>query len=153
MQHGFGVSGIVKIAGLPQQHEVSQKDGTATGMLCQLFVFNKVQANPTGSQAKTQYQQQRWENSPNTPCVKMTQAKSLIAQVAQYQSGDEVARDDEKNIHANKATAQLVGKCVKNDDDQNRDGPQAINVRSVICLVLRNKGASLLLKNCTLGAW
>ena len=83
----------------------------------------------------------------------MSQTELLIAQIAKYQPGDEVAGDDEKNIHANKATAQLVGKCVKNDDDQNRDGPQAINVQSVICLVLRNKGASLLLKNCTLGAW
>jgi hypothetical protein len=47
----------------------------------------------------------------------------LITQVTKYQSSDEIAGDDEKNIHADKATAQLVGKCVKNDDDQNRDGP------------------------------
>ena len=56
MQHGLGVSVIVKIAGLSQQHEVGEKDGAASGVLCQLFVLNEVQANPTRSQAKTEHQ-------------------------------------------------------------------------------------------------
>ena len=46
----------------------------------------------------------------------------MIAQIAKYQPGDEVAGDDEKNVYPYKATAQLIGKCVKDDDDQNRDG-------------------------------
>ena len=47
MQHRLGVSGVVKIAGLSQQHEVGEKNGTAAGVLGELFVFNEVKANPT----------------------------------------------------------------------------------------------------------
>jgi hypothetical protein len=52
----------------------------------------------------------------------VSQTELLIAQVAKYQPSDEVAGDDEKNVHPDKATAQVFGKSVKDDDDQNRDG-------------------------------
>ena len=52
----------------------------------------------------------------------MSQTELLIAQVAKYQPSDEVAGDDEKNVHPDKATAQVIGESVKDDDDQNRDG-------------------------------
>jgi hypothetical protein len=47
----------------------------------------------------------------------------LVPQVAKYQPGDEVAGNDEKNVHPNKTTAQVFGEYVKDDDDQNRDSP------------------------------
>ena len=121
MQHGLGVSGVVKITGLSQQHEVGEKNSTATGVIGELFVFNEVQANPSDCQTKTQYQRQSRKNATNSPSVKLAKAEALIAQVAKYQPGDEVARDDEKNIHPNKATTQVFGKCVKDNDDQNSD--------------------------------
>ena len=70
-----------------------------------LFVFNEIQANPTCSQAKTQHQWQSRKNATNSSGVKLAKAEALITQVAKYQSSDEVAGDDEKNIHPDKATA------------------------------------------------
>jgi hypothetical protein len=45
--------------------------------------------------------------------------------------GDEIAGDDEEDVHTHKPTGQEIGKCVIEDNDYNCNSAQTVNIRAI----------------------
>ena len=131
VQHGLGIGGIVKIPGLTPEHEVGQKSRPACHMTTELLIFPGGQYQPAIAQADGHHQTQRRKDAPHTPRIEMAQTKLPAFKIAQYQPGDQVARDHKKNIHPNKAARQQAWKGMKKQHKQHRQGAQTIDVGAI----------------------
>ena len=55
----------------------------------------------------------------------------MFGQFALDDAGNQIAGNDEKNIHAEKAAGQQIGMDMKQDDGNNGNGAQPVNIGSV----------------------
>ena len=107
--------------------------GAAQGPPQQLQVLRHEQKK-RGNNRERQHEKQRGADAPYAAAVEIHERKTDCVCLAQDYTRDEESRNHEENIDTNKSARQLAKATMKKEDQQNRDGPQTINIRPVYCL-------------------
>ena len=84
-----------------------------------------------GSRTGGEHEQEGGQYAFGAALVEIQQREALLGQFALDDAGNQIAGNDEKNIHAEKAAGQQIGMDMKQDDGNNGNGAQPVNVGSV----------------------
>ena len=132
VQQGFEVRLNVEIPGLLLQHDVLHKTRPCSHVLAQQAVLLRQQHPPTRHTAGEQHGQQRREDAPHTVGIKRGQAEMPAVQLGKDDAANEVARDDEKHVNADKAALECSRERMEHHHDQHGNGAQAVDVGAVV---------------------
>jgi len=131
MQKGLSFRRKVKISGFLPEKKIRDKGGSTKNMLAQSAVFVREQGEPAKNERGCQNDYQGGKYAAYSAAVKIPEAECSLLQVIQYDSRDEVAGDNEKDINANEAALERHWESVINDYSKNGKGTQAIYIWTV----------------------
>ncbi len=109
-------------------------------MFSELRVLVGQERKPPEQEARDQHHRERGKDASDTPRIEVSQAETIVPQAAENDAGDEVAGDDKKHVHADKAAADQAWKGVEAQDRQNGYCAKAVDVRTVRDARFRRQG-------------
>jgi hypothetical protein len=71
------------------------------------------------------------QDAARPPCVEVREGERAAPDVAQDAAGDQVSGNDEENVDAGKPGLEAAELEVKQNDDADRNRPQAVDIRSI----------------------
>lgn len=99
--------------------------------MAQLFQLVRDQDRIADDATEQDRRDKHGQNSACAAFVEMRNRKRALLQLAPDDVGDQIARDDKEDIDPDKASAEPWEIEVEQDHRQNRDGPQAVDIRAV----------------------
>ena len=131
VQHGFLVCDGVEISGFADEHEVDDEGRAAGDVFAKLLEF----VCDEGQRAEDKRRGHDKDEGREQPADASAE-KSRKREIARVQAGedmrrDEISRDHEEDVDADEPARQSLWKGVINHDREDREGPQAIDFRSV----------------------
>ncbi len=100
-------------------------------MLAKGHILIRIQEEKTAAKADGQEKRQSWEDAKNPSGVKLDETEIFCAQAGNDYAADQIAGNDEKYVHANKAAGHDIGKGVENYHQDDGHGPEAVYVGAV----------------------
>ncbi len=101
-------------------------------MLAQFPVSVGEQRKPADGQAGDQYQEEGGKYALDAPGVELAKAKGVSVQVLENDGRDQVTRNDEEDVHADKPPLHQGGKGMETHNGKHRDGAQSIDIGTVL---------------------
>ena len=92
------------------------------------------QEQPADRKARGNRRDQRRQDAPRAPQIELRQREPSGPEIAQDLAGDEIAGDDEEDVDAGEARLEARNSQVEENDDDDGDGPEAIDVSTMIAL-------------------
>ena len=84
-----------------------------------------------GGRTGGEHKQEGGQYAFGAALVKIQQREALFGQFALDDTGNQIAGNDEKNIHAEKAAGQQIGMDMKQDDGNDGNGAQPVDIGSI----------------------
>ena len=131
VQQRFGVGRGIEIAALAIEHEIGHKRRRRRDMAAQLVKALIKQLRPAHRQRRGQHRHQRGINPPHPPRIEAGEGQSLPFQITQQDAGNEIAGDDEKHVHPDKAAKALPYPGMKGDHHPHADRAQPVDIGAV----------------------
>jgi hypothetical protein len=108
---------------------VERRDGNNT--LRKLFHMCGEQPHPSERDGNRDNEEKRWKDAPSTAFIKINQTECAGFFFSQDDRRNQVSTYDEENVYPHKPATKNFKSSVKTSDWDDREGPQAVNFRTV----------------------
>jgi hypothetical protein len=132
MKERLRLGGCVEIALLCVKIEVGRHQRGISELLSKLLEFLGRDQYERGDQRRNHdHQEKRRQYPQNPPCPKVAERKPALLQRREDLIDDQVAGDDEEDVHADEAPGKARDAGMVCNDADDRDCPQAVHRRLV----------------------
>ena len=132
VQQGFVGRGGVEITRFAPEGKVGDEGTAGENVFAQLLVVHRRQVEPAQGDDGGQHQEEGGENALDPFGVEVGETKPALLQPRQDDRADEVARNDEKDVHTHKTALDVLREGVVQNHRDHGDGSQTVDVRSVV---------------------
>ena len=132
VQQGLDRGRVVEVPRLTPEHHVREEQAGRQQVLAQRLQIQWCHPPPAHRKGGQQHQNQGREDPAHPARVEVPKAEASVAQLRQDDRGDQVPGNDEEDVNANEPGPERVGHGVVCHDRDDRDGAQAIDVRTVV---------------------
>ena len=132
MQKRLAVRGCVEVASLQIEEDVRGVEQRRAHALPELLVVLRQEQPVRQHHAGQGHDQRRRKQSPDPARVELSEREPLLPELAQHDRADQVAGDREEDVDADESTSEARHVEVVQNHAEHRDGPQAIDVASVV---------------------
>ncbi|MEJ0044113.1 MAG: hypothetical protein WDM81_18720 [Rhizomicrobium sp.] len=121
----------VEIADVSPIKKIGIEEAAGEHLAAEPAKFVRKKQKPACDQARGKNDGKGGKNTSNPTGIELPVAKTLRLDAILDQTGDEVARNDKKDVDADKSAPDVSWKSVKSDDGENRDRPQSVNIGAI----------------------
>ena len=125
------VRSYVKISALAPKQEILGEESGCGDVFTQCPKLRAKQNPPTDADGSRHRDDQCGKYSSDAAIIEPEDREPIALQIQHQNAGDQVSRNNEEDINANKSTREQTWKCVKKYDRGYGHCPQAVYIRSV----------------------
>jgi hypothetical protein len=101
-------------------------------VLAQVLELVSEHLDPSEAPGGRKHEGERRHNPATAPGIEKQRGESSLLEIGEDQAGDEIAGNDEEDIDADETAGHERRRGVKSDHQQDRDRPEAIDLRPVL---------------------
>ncbi len=132
MQQGFEFGRAAKISALLPEQDIGDEQAHRDEAAGELFEMQRDHPEPSKGHANQHHREKRGQDTPRAPLVEFQDGKAAHFQIAQQNTGDQIAGDDKKHIDAHIAAAENAETGMEQDHRQDGHRAQPVNLFSIL---------------------
>src|SRR6476659_1972445 len=131
MKQWFSKGGVIEVSDLSPEREVRQECSARDNVRSELPVFIEKHHEPAERESRDENNNQRREDAPDAPRVKVPEGEAPAFQTAKNYGADQKSGNDKKHVGADIATLNEVWERMKTDGKCDRQATEPVNIRPV----------------------
>ena len=121
----------IEISALCPEEEIRNEGAYRQQTLREVRQIARTEAPDGDREAGDAHEEERRQNAPGAPLVESDEAEAAVFIFIEDDRRDQIAADHEENVDPDKASRKSGDASVKEDHRQDRNGSQAVDLRSV----------------------
>ena len=122
---------LAEIVIVPDEQHVRDEQDRGHDGVDEFLVVVRQQDERCDDAAERQHDEEGRQYAPGTPLVEVDEAEAVAADATGHDRGDQVARDHEEDVDADKAATEARNAGMEEDHGQHGDGPQPVDLRPI----------------------